>query len=192
MTNKKIAWHNVHAASEGFFNTASGVKVDLNHPKPEMFNIEDIAGALSKICRFGGHSSAFYSVAQHSVIMAAMAPKDCKREALLHDAAEAYLGDVIKPLKIVLGKSYSKVEAAFELAIAEKFKLKQDKEGIIKLLDSELLDIEHWAMLRGNPLPWTKLLMKHSLLDLDSHIWSPEVAQQQFMTDYQLYFGKQS
>ena len=122
MITKKITWHPIHASSDGIFNTATGAEIHLLHPKPEMFIIEDIAGTLSKICRFGGHVSAFYSVAQHSVIMAAMAPQAIKKEALFHDASEAYLGDVIKPLKVILGRRYENLEKAFTAAISKKFK----------------------------------------------------------------------
>ncbi|RYF85792.1 MAG: hypothetical protein EOO03_12755, partial [Chitinophagaceae bacterium] len=99
-------FHPVHAYQKGTFNTASGLAIDLNNIHSRDININDIATALSRIPRFGGHTCAFYSVAQHSVLVAALAPDYLKKEALLHDAAEAYLGDVIKPLKHILGKKY--------------------------------------------------------------------------------------
>jgi len=107
---KKQQFHNVHASDDGVFNTNSGLLVNLHKPTEDMICIEDIASALSKICRFGGHSSAFYSVAQHSVIVMALGSPYLCREALLHDAAEAYLGDVIKPLKNILGPVYEDLE----------------------------------------------------------------------------------
>lgn len=192
MTNKKtMLWHPVHSSEDGVFNTASGVRIDLNHPIPEMFNIQDIAGALSNICRFGGHSSAFYSVAQHSVIVANMAPVHLKKEALMHDAAEAYLGDVISPLKYELGLKYTMIEDAFNCAIAKRFKLAcldGEPYRIIKKLDMEVLAIEHQALLQGDFEPWTKLLNKYNLLDLDTNIWYPELAKTLFITHYNLYF----
>ena len=107
-------FHPVHEFYSGHFNTVSGKIIDLNHPTEDMIDIKDIAAALSKICRFGGQINQFYSVAQHCVLVAAMAPAIIKKEALMHDAAEAYLLDIPKPLKHQLGRSYKKFEVLFE------------------------------------------------------------------------------
>ncbi len=68
-------------------------------PRPEDICIKDIAHALSHIGRFGGHTREFYSVAQHSVLVSLHVSQDWSRQGLLHDAAEAYVGDVVAPLK---------------------------------------------------------------------------------------------
>ena len=92
----------------------SGCYFDLADPKPEHFRFADIAGALAKTCRFGGQIEHFYSVAEHSVHCAAQGESDglplgTQAALLMHDAAEAFTGDIIKPLKIMLPR-YSTIE----------------------------------------------------------------------------------
>ena len=84
-----------------WFHTFKGHLIDLSrHPQTWTIDADDISNALSKICRWGGQLNEFYSVAQHSVLMAREAPSlDLQRACLLHDATEAYLGDVISPIK---------------------------------------------------------------------------------------------
>lgn len=92
------------------FQTFSGAALDLEQLQPEQLHLEDIARALSHICRFGGHTRGFHSVAAHSVlcsefVWASLEHLDLSRRragaalGLLHDASEAYLGDVVRPLK---------------------------------------------------------------------------------------------
>jgi 5'-deoxynucleotidase YfbR-like HD superfamily hydrolase len=85
-----------------WMQTFSGVHFYPFNPKPEDVRIEDIAHALSNICRFSGHTRKFYSVAQHSVLVCrALAGESAllQRWGLMHDAAEAYINDLIRPLK---------------------------------------------------------------------------------------------
>ena len=88
---------------EPWIQTRSGKRFDLLDPKPEQIDLEDIAHSLSMLCRFNGHTREFYSVAQHSVLVADWMEGHYGRElakyGLLHDAAEAYIGDMGSPLK---------------------------------------------------------------------------------------------
>lgn len=177
--------HPVHNYKDGLFNTASGIKVNLHYPKPEMIHILDIACGLSKICRFGGQVNTFYSVAQHSMLVAAMAPEHLKKEALLHDATEAYLGDVIKPLKEAIGEIYHNFESLFTAAISQHFNI--DLEGTydkIKVYDRMALELEHEALHKSNPGPLLAELQLHSLLLEDRWAWDHELARKLFMVDY--------
>ena len=77
--------------------TWSGKRFDLFEPTPEMIDPRDIAQALGTIARFNGHTKEHYTVAQHSVIVANLVPPEHQLAALLHDATEAYIGDMVRP-----------------------------------------------------------------------------------------------
>lgn len=102
-----------------WLGTVSGKVIDLIEPDPAQITIEDIATGLSKVARFNGQTTEWYSVAEHSIHVAELVPNDYKLEALLHDSAEAYLCDVPTPLKALLGDSYRAVERRLLSAIGE-------------------------------------------------------------------------
>lgn len=172
------------ATDVGKFNTITGEIIDIHNPKPEMFNIVDIASALSKICRFGGQCSSFYSVAQHCVMVAGMVADDYALEGLMHDASEAYLGDVIKPLKIILGDAYEKIEQRFSDVIAEAFGLKKEAENSIKHYDRIALELEFDLLLLNRKEDWV-----HSAksMGLPTEILTPEEAKSEFIKAYGKY-----
>lgn len=82
--------------------TWSGRMIDYANPSPDDIYINDIATALSRECRYAGHASHFYSVAQHSVLCSRIVHPNLAIEALLHDAAEAYIKDLPVSLKRML------------------------------------------------------------------------------------------
>ncbi len=92
--------------------TVSGRQWPLTAPTADHVHWPDIAEALSKICRFNGHTQSFYSVAQHCCLVADILPLNERLFGLLHDAHEAFLGDVTSPLKMALAKLGAK--AAFD------------------------------------------------------------------------------
>lgn len=148
---------NVHDHHLGKFETFTRREIDINNVHESMICERDIAHALSNICRFGGHTIEHYSVAEHSILVAALAPEDFKLEALLHDAAEAYVGDVIKPLKNLLGNTYSDIEDRFMTAISKKFNLNPIKLAAIKQYDLLALDLEHEAFKLGKAVAYVKI-----------------------------------
>lgn len=98
--------------------TYTGREVDLVEPRPDQICLDDIAHSLSHTCRFAGHTKRFYSVAEHSLHVARLCPT---LPALLHDAAEAYIGDVTRPLKHLLGERIAHIERRMQIAIACRF-----------------------------------------------------------------------
>lgn len=102
-TNPKAAAYG-NKPEDYFIQTYTGKTFFLADPTVDMVDLEDIAHSLSMQCRFLGHCRFFYSVAQHSVFVSNYAPKGFEREGLLHDAAEAYFGDIVSPWKWLIGK----------------------------------------------------------------------------------------
>ena len=107
--------------SKDWIQTYTGRKFSLINPKPEDVDIIDIAYSLSRQCRFNGHTLFFYSVAQHSLLVSQNVSKENEKWGLLHDAAESYIGDIVKPLKNLLGNQLKEIEHNIQYCIAVKF-----------------------------------------------------------------------
>jgi hypothetical protein len=99
---------NEQLCAEGCIRTRSGAEVSLFEPRPETINFDDIAISLSRLSRYNGHASVFCSVAAHSILVADLLPTELRLAGLLHDAAEAYLGDIARPLKRALWAAWAK------------------------------------------------------------------------------------
>ncbi len=175
-------------ARDTTFPSVSQRNIDLQNPSPDMFTIYDIAAGLSKICRFAGQIQYFYSVAQHSVIVSRLAPPELKMVALLHDAAEAYLGDVVKPLKNLLGQAYTDIEESFERAIFERFDLDFNDIAKVKRYDLEAYDAEHDYMRKGRSMAWHTLHQKVNMTMEQYRLWLPAQAEAGFISEYNNLF----
>lgn len=117
---------------------------DFMNPVPDNLKIEDIANALSKLCRFTGHTNRFYSVAEHSVRVSRMVPDMYARAGLMHDAAEAFIGDVSTPLKRLIPE-YRIVERRVWEAVSKRFNLGEPTPGLVKEADHQIVVNEAWA-----------------------------------------------
>lgn len=114
----------MHTPTKHEVETFTGLYVDTEFPKPESIRLEDIAHALAQLCRYNGHTKTFYSVAEHAVLVsrrleALGQPKHIVLAGLHHDDAEAYLGDITRPLKMHVGKRYDELSARMDAAIIE-------------------------------------------------------------------------
>lgn len=138
----------------------SGRYLDLLDPRPDQFTFLDIAGGLAKICRFGGQIDCYYSVAEHSYHCAHQAQLDrhsteVQQAALLHDAAEAFIGDVVKPLKMILGEPYAEIERRMEGAISQKFNVDfAAHKATIREIDHAMLIHERLNLFSADNCEW--------------------------------------
>lgn len=127
-----------------YIRTYTGKKCWPCDPRPEDLDIKDIAHALSLICRFTGHVKQFYCVADHSIRVSDLCSKENKLWGLLHDASEAYLADVARPIKRnpEFGAYYKTVESGLMACVIEKFNLASPEPSEVKTYDNILLRTE--------------------------------------------------
>lgn len=162
-----------------WIQVSGGVAFDLDNPTVDMIDIENIAHSLSNLCRFGGHCNKFYSVAEHSYNCWLMAPDDLKKEALLHDATEAYLIDLPTPLKNMFA-NYRELEDKIDLIIREKFNLPLRQTPMIKTIDKRMLMTEKGQLMDKAPMGWA--ITNNPYPNFDIKCWEPQQAYNQFMT----------
>lgn len=148
-----------------WIQTIDGQAFDLLAPNPTQIYISTIATVLSRLCRFGGHCRAFYSVAEHSLgvcNVVGMTTDDpaVLFAALLHDAHEAYngFGDVCRPAK-ELAPEIDEVNELIDAAIAEAmgFDCRLFELGVIKHADETMLATEARDLMGARPRPWVEL-----------------------------------
>lgn len=125
----------------GKIRTFTGKYINVLEPSAEDIDIIDIAHALSRMPRFGGHTEQFYSVAQHCIMCSCHALEEYKLEALLHDASEAYLMDLPSPVKKQIGE-YFNIENKMMEVISKKFGFNWPLSKHVKDIDRRSLEYE--------------------------------------------------
>jgi len=158
--------------------THSGERFDLLNPQPGMVRLLDIVHALAHTARFNGHTAWHYSVAQHSLLVASLVPPEHQLVALLHDATEAYLGDVTRPLKRLLD-CYQELEHRVWQCICERFGLDSELPDCVHEADRIALATERRDLMPRDDAPW-ECLAGISPLARRIGRWSPEKARRHF------------
>jgi hypothetical protein len=154
-------------------------------PYPEDLVIEDIAGSGAKICRFNGHSTVFYSVAQHEVIGSHVVEERTQDLMLalgflLHDSGESYIGDMCRPLKKMPElQAYRDADDRLNLVIGEKYHVNLE-HPIIKKVDEEMLATEREQFM----IPVDGWFLKEKPLPIKIKPWSWQRAEREFLLRY--------
>lgn len=172
-----------------FMQTATGRKFWPLDPRPEEVFIQDIAHSLSLQCRYAGHCLRFYSVAEHSVLIARKLRWDGAKLALwalLHDAAEAYTVDVPRPLKLHL-VGYKEAEARVMAAICQRFGLPEGMPPAVHDADNRIIGDELVNMV---PMEWHARY--DNPLGVTLKYWTPEQAKEEFMATFTALTGRVS
>ena len=156
----------------------SGAIFNLIAPKPDTVEISDIAHALANLCRFTGHVHRFYSVAEHSVHASRIVTPAHALEALLHDAAEAYVGDVSAPLKSLLPE-YRRIERRVDRVVRARYGLPANMSSPVHVADLRMLRAEQLQALqclRGWPH------IEHlEPAEVTLQFWAPDHARAEFL-----------
>ena len=163
-----------------YVSTYLGNLFYLTRPHIDDIAIEDIAHGLAYQCRFNGQTREFYSVAQHSVMVMNLVPEEHRLAALLHDAAEAYLGDMVKPLKNLF-PAFSEIEAQVMAIIGQRFGVGLTQlHPLVKWADLVALATEKRDLMPNSTEPWAYL---DGVAPVPLDIWPmpPEQAKMAFL-----------
>jgi uncharacterized protein len=176
-----------------WIQTFTNKAFDFSDISANEIDIRDIAHSLSMQCRYNGHTNKFYSVAEHSVNVMKMVSQyigtgainaKILLSALLHDASEAYLCDIPRPLKPLL-RDYAEIEKQVEDHILNVFDLSRDKNPLIKEADNAILALEKTALMGPEPLPWN-LPETLEFEEVPIIGFSPEEAYNRFLHEYKI------
>lgn len=159
--------------------TYSGKRFNILDPNPADVKIEDIACALARQARFNGHTRFFYSVGQHSCLGAEISPtKEIALHMLFHDATEAYVGDLVSPVKALL-PDFEVIESRIHWAISQAFNLEYPLPKVVKQIDRRLLATEVRDLITKDLQSWS--IGEDEPFDFPIIPWPPEVTEARFL-----------
>lgn len=181
----KCVWYQGEGKTTGFdseaawIQTHSGRRFNPTKPNPEAIVIQDIAHSLSMQCRFSGHCKKFYSVAQHSVLVSYICDSKDALWGLLHDASEAYLVDVPRPVKRSgMIEGYLAMEKVMQAAVCKRFGLPVEEPWSVKKADTQLLSTEARDLMSPLHSDWQEI---EPPLPFLIEAWGPDKAKDMFM-----------
>lgn len=181
---KGFAKQSNRARKGAWMQTYTGRRFWPLDPRASEIKIEDIAHGLAMTCRYGGHSRRFYSVAEHALIVSEHVEPRYALHGLLHDSAEAYVGDMVRPLKHQpeMGE-FRRAEALIEAQVAKRFGLKWTEDACeqVKEIDDRILVDEIHALMRKPRLYMGGSLGQLKKLDARILGLSPDVAERVFL-----------
>lgn len=177
---------------KGCMDTYKGHRFYPHEPDTLTPDIEDIAHALSMLCRYGGHGIGFYSVAEHCVLLAdyalgsleAYTPAesrwDITKRLMLHDASEAYLVDLPRSVKAVL-PDYQNLETALTNKINKSFGIKPDiqRDWVVACMDKRIVEDEMTVLFPTLRHDWP--IPSGGALGVQLKLWSPQAAEHMFL-----------
>jgi uncharacterized protein len=174
----------IHMAVGPTIMLRSGALFDFLDPWSSNFTIEDIAHGLSNICRYAGQCRKFYSVAEHSIHVSYVA-QGFEYPALMHDATEAFLGDITRPLKQLVPE-FKRIETGVERAIFSRFGIEWPIPPDVKYADLKVLAAEQAQIM---PLGTDRWVRTSNVVPADILVehWSQEVAKQNFFGAFRVY-----
>jgi hypothetical protein len=179
---KHFVPHDMHPRRGDWMQTFSGIQFWPLDPRLDEICIEDIAHSLAYQCRYNGHCGTFYSVAEHSVILAGYAKPEHKLAALLHDAAEAYICDVPRPVKKYL-QGFREIEERLERLIAMKFGAPYPWPLEVHVLDESILADERDQLMATPPADWK---LRYPPLNAHLPCWEPDTAKLVFLNCFRM------
>lgn len=166
-----------------WIQTISGGKFHLLAPTPDEVELEDIVWSLSMQCRFVGHVASHYTVAEHSILVSYAVAPEHALHALLHDATEAYVGDLSRPLKQLLPQ-YKEIEDSIWEVIALKLGIPSAMPAEVKEADARILINERMALMPRTRYPWGVDHLEPLPGWIVPEGWSPDEARERFMDRY--------
>ncbi len=180
-----------------WMRTYTGRKVDFLNPDPKSIHIDDITQSLSRICRFNGHVHDHYSVAQHSIYVSQVVDRlgfpDLALAGLLHDAPEAYVGDMVGPLKTLM-RDIHPVENRIARAIETRFGVSfHPMPAAVKQADIAMLVMEAKSLLGVDAVREWGIPRPPEILEFQPIVpWPAELAKRYFLKTFDRLTGEYS
>jgi 5'-deoxynucleotidase YfbR-like HD superfamily hydrolase len=176
-----------------WIQTYKGGKFNFENLESNEIDIEDIAHALSMLCRYNGHVKRFYSVAEHSIHVSNVVSNEAKLYGLLHDATEAYISDIPRPFKLYF-EELKKYEQVVEKIVLRKLDINLDLIDIniineVKEADTKMLITERKAILEPakDKRVWARWEDIKPYDNVKIKCYLPEEAEKLFLQRYNLY-----